>query len=537
MHPVGQRRGRAQKKRAKKIKDKMRELCLEAAAAAAVSAPAANAGEENASVNQGPHTFSDVSERGLADCSDGNQSVGNQHGNRETSDTQGLQICPRFVRAATDLVAMAQVRAPCQRCFKTPVLLASESASSSSKTEDTVAVARAATGAAATPAALSCPSPEPLQIECVCGNGTGAAMKETGGSFAASGSRKGLSSVDPPCDADELPPTSVEGNGTAFAKGVRKKAHVLKNRSRGEALESAGSCKEGPLDGSNAVPHYKKTRRGKRAGGASNRRRGHKANAKVISGETPDAANDAGQGEGKAAGLTVVPLIAHEEGLHGDRNSPEDMASYGDNRRNQDGVCRCTSSSSVDIAAMECAALTSLRYLRSMIGSPTTARSQKGVDSLEESCLQSSGVLESLVALCAPYPWEPIPLLHGDFPRGLSVRAWETPEDAGAHGKVENAVETQSRSVSSVISAGGVHVDDAVNATVSRNGATRTKAAVCSGLRGAGSREAVMEGALRTLSTAFEEPKNRDYVLRIDGATPLVRTRTTCIQMFTCTTF
>lgn len=538
-HPVGQRRGRAQKKRAKKIKDKMRELCLEAAAAAV-----STSGEENASVNQGPHTFSDVSERvfGLADCSDGNQSVGIHRGNRETSDTQGIPLCPRFVRAATDLVALARVRAPCQRCFKTPVLLASESASSSSNTEDTAAAARVATDAAATPAALSRSSPELLQTECVRGNGTRVAMEEPGGSPAANGSRKGISSVDHPCDAGELPPPSAEGNGALMGglvdgRGIHEKAHVLENRSQGGALESAGIYKEGPLGDRNAVPRYKKTRRGKRAGGASNRRRGHKANEKVRTDETSAAANDAGRGEGTDAGLTVVPLrevgmLSHEEGARGDRNSPGDMASYGDNGHDQDGVCRCTSSCSFDIAAMECAALASLRDLRSMLASPTTARGQTGVDSLLESRLQSSGVLESLVALCAPYPWAPIPLRHGTFPGGLPVRTWGTPEDAGAHGEVANAVETP-RSVS----AEGVHVDDAVNAAASRNGATRTKTAVCGGLRGAGSREAVMEGALRILSTALEEPKNRDYVLRIDGATPLVRTRTAFIRMFRYTGF
>lgn len=607
---VGQKRGRAQKKRAKKIKDKMRELCLEAAAV--VSTTAAYAGAGTASVNQGPpHTSFDVSgsyDRGTADCSDGNLSVENHRGDKGTSDTQGLTLSPRFARAATDLIALARVRVPCKRCCKTPALLsgreecsevgaslASETASSSSNAEDTVATvaaAKVATNAAAaaatTPAALSPPSPnsaELLQNERVCGNGPTVAMKETAGSSAANegagGSLKGLSSVDP-CDADGLPPASavcenenIEGNGALArvlveGRGMHEQQHrqgaeeihVLENRSRGGALESAAISEEGPLGDKDAVPRYKKTRRGKRAGGASNRRRGPKPKAKVRSGETPVTAHDAGRVDGKDTTLrgvtregTVAPptlplrdagIQTHEEGPHalaegesGDRNSPGDTATCCDNGRDEDGVCSCTSCS-VDIAALECAALMSLRDLRSLIASPTTARGQTGADSLVESRLQSSGVLESLVALCAPYPWAPIPLLHGTFPGGLPVCTWETPEHVGgqeAHGEVASAVDTPSRSVStcsSMISAEGVHVDDAVHAATSRNGATvatRTTAAF-GGLRGAGSREAVMEGALSVLSRAFEDPKNRDYVLRIDGATPLVRSvfRENCVH-------
>lgn len=187
----------------------------------------------------------------------------------------------------------------------------------------------------------------------------------------------------------------------------------------------------------------------------------------------------------------------------------------------------------------------------SAIAGPTTTANEIITQRLR-SQVKSHGVLDSLIAICAPFPWTPVaPQLNA------AVVAERDPATAAtaANPGVANACSTgrlPSSSCSSSPSAAGADAgaiaspapagstptahggndgsggreqgDKAKNETTTRGeGAGASNAAGGVGEGNGGGREAMTESALEVLLASLaDEPANRDHVLRIDGGAPLV---------------
>lgn len=277
-----------------------------------------------------------------------------------------------------------------------------------------------------------------------------------------------------------------------------------------------------------------------------------------------------------------------------------------------------------DVAALECVAWRSLRDLHAMCASsaryPASASapavvvpgcSQSSGPRSPSSCsnrsdatgaagntssnanapnrlrlqVRTRGVLESLVAICAPFPWTPVdpPLgavsaveegrtrqgcVVSDAAVGATSSTNPASADAAPPGDTMQIAGNTSVDMASAaaaaasasVTSGGCHskaqrrgpqncehdhhhhhhhhhrgVSHAAAATIpracnqrgaeekGRNGRAKQEGARSRGDCGSGGREAMTESALAVLLTVLaDEPRNRDYVLKMDGGAPLV---------------
>ena len=421
----------------------------------------------------------------------------------------------------------------------------------------------------------------------------------------------------------------------------------------GEAVPTAGEAAiggGGAIDGAiqataGAAVSHRKTRRGKRAGGAINKRRGAKERealsafcegalpsgegtipfkgedlpretaTTVDNGSTNEASSarsprlehpsrensvkkvaqqrapadgvEVGRDSGKM-GVGGVAAGAHGWGVNGESGGTCSM-----NGASSEALLRFEPSA-VDLPGLECAARRSLRELRAMsvpasavtlaengkVGSASSmpalglasrsAATGGGKSRVLQEQLRARGVLESLVALCAPFPWVPVsvslavarggegrPLGGLSRPRpslaaslngaptlvpdpnmatskgagnshsSSSLRGTMAPDYVAPVGMAAmNSVKGGNPSVPQTRNDGAPRAESAPVSSENKKAAAKAVGGMDSSGRGGGdscNREALTECALDALLTALSEPRNRDHVLRVDGAAPIVR--------------
>lgn len=683
-----QKRGRAQKKRARKVKDKMRHICIEAAVAeAAAAADCRVAFSTPKATNVKNEGSSSPVRNGSIDA--GSRRSPKKDGGHNGSKTLTLTPWPKLERAAKDLAILAWARTRQQR-GGAPLAVAavgSEGAAirqeaAEGSREETLTVPTAVTEDNATVAF------ENEKSRVVAMKSTDAKEGQligedlmTSHSIAHEGSAVGVYSMDERASlpvsepvepahfenrsgaapklvagalaSDEaaplVSPALLEVGGdtkAACATGTVVGAIIGLNTNTNKVISAGGCVSEveteavsvaaevvcGEYDPGGAdkslsanVLVHKKTRRGKRSGGAINRRRGAKERAasRLSASQQASTSNEfepcskkvAGTEEGdKVCLLAVKPSSiampssqypvgeklaklgpncrAPVEGLHISCDGAEGCASdaecesRGGNRGVSIASAATVNSRTLNgeswlghVPAFECAAAKAIRELSVMVSTlstpsaspsskvevtnrhslplrvtaPTSAPPAGGVGRFQ-SQIRTRGVLESLLVICAPFPWIPVltalasdssTRAMGDFPpnsppleNGSTLRASSLKLEAG--GRVVNSpapplpesteVFNFSDSIK-VPSVGGERGDNSTPRMCKADrelppasherGAGGVKPTL--GRDGSGIREVLTESALEILEIALAEPDNREYVLRVDGAAPLVR--------------
>lgn len=634
------KRGRSQKKRAKKVKDKMRQLCLEVAAAAATAPSVSGAADGTSTTTADLQSGATVSGHAVGDGatsagSDACGGVGNENG-RQRLKPAGVSPWPRLERAARDLSALAWARAQHYRdtaAGETPernsaphrLLTASDmsvaagaSTNSNGKVGAVVAAiagvdveqSRADATGSLSPSTQSGREGVPAEHDCVESGVSGARARDTVGVVTEKGPAGGDDSEasehgnardeDGTSQSSSVPPRqkgdkqSAPTLGDAHFPAEETTAQTAQTSVRdtnarpaevsivatGAAAASDGDYGSPDQSAATARSH-KKTRRGKRAGGAINRRRGAKERAagcaRRASGETMAedgktntdvdvSATRAGKGgTGKPKDVAAKPQEAatfpsrslqqtegatveqevdgssRGTGVHGEAIicCAKTIPGAGEAPRGGNGSLRA------DVPRLESAAMRSIRELRSMFASSPgsdPAATTSGSAPLQ-SQVRTRGILESLVALCAPFPWWPVPLsasAHQPLPPLLpGVRVNSSP----ASGFVDSAVDVGVKQSAAPAAIDVVATStsrssdkgDPGNSGVRRedhtpeappgptSGSDRGGTKARGGTVGGSGHEVLTESALGILLIAFVEPKSRDHVLRIDGAAPLVR--------------
>lgn len=684
-----QKRGRAQKKRARKIKETMRQFCREVAAAAVAGRAVTRlAGTESTPSGSSGATTA---------------------GSGLSNEAPAVTPWPRLERAARDLSALAWARLQQRKDVSVdsggdslrarPVVSSSSvtpptAPSTENNDAGTVSVVGVevvanlgvedskkieATGG------TDLPSGKAPYEGCAAGQDKGIprGVKCTGS--AAHGEPGQLLIVQSPTFAEigegstinNAESSTVLGTAaaaTAEAAGASKGNHEaladshVANVEDSVALPTDGKVAAGDGDpgqanqqreSTAAPPSHRKTRRGKRAGGAINRRRGAKERAACCARYSAENATvtatratgtslaEEGTGEEGEAGergerlLTeresaVVPIsrgVAPEAApaeeamarqlLHGEAGPVSWRGGCGGGntcreggggsgfsswcnvgsvsvRVGEDVVPSSSKCSSLDLAVLEAAALRSIRELCGMFSSSVSSSSSRtekavvggrgcssavsgsgsaaalsaptpcggGSSRLQSQARKTHGLLESLVMLCAPFPWTPASLAPAPVRScccrpvhdpSLPTLASSSVDDNGqspvpalstaackGNGGGSNTPVAQCRATGSSDSsftvgrppAAGDEKGDIGPARTrgrcggyearsrSSGGEARGVSAACANVGGLGvasAREALTESALVVLLTALGEADNREHVLRIDAGAPLVR--------------
>lgn len=677
-----QKRGRAQKKRARKVKDKMRQLCVDAAAAAGTPATAEGVGSTAGGVEARRE-------------SDGRRSLSSGDGSGVLAST----LWPKLERAARDLAALAWARAQpgninVSQTAKVRASSNDADAKSSTMLEtkgDAGVPPRDGEGAGKPTAVASLGDARPpsrpdqpdskddrMESPCVkaavdgllslCGTSSEIATTGKVGNLAPDAGEQlaQIQTLEPKGLCNEL------GKGDAAATigcDVEPPAREIGNMGKPQPVtDIAGNCGTALVpantdhddtehtavvefdSGAATSPaetlasRHRKTRRGKRAGGAINRRRGAKERAAgcIRRAAAQAEATIAAEGRGGTAASSSHDVVVIGDMYEGDDVDDSQLATPSivvravdavpplpdvvqgtgakytnlgggptegtDAGRDSGGVeVECESGSKdrsqgrgdcgpaidvatppcvgrlsmVDTATLELAAVKSARELLAMFYSSTVAVGSSGKQagkSVRESLLpvlgtapspfpdsdgttllqlrvRQQGVLESLVCLCAPLPWTPVPRASSSSissptqhrsPISPSVAATsDILPDSGVQsqqgrGKGDASVCTVQSGVGASNSTCATTVgmsrrkcsDDSLGTrlgspaprTPSRSAGNRTAGA----RRGGGSdgarvREELTESSMGVLLKALGDPGNREYVLKIDGTAPLVR--------------
>lgn len=338
--------------------------------------------------------------------------------------------------------------------------------------------------------------------------------------------------------------------------------------------------------GEAAFRAFKKTRRGKRAGGAVSRRTGAKQKAASRAPEGPD---DPGATWGGGKGQpTPVARAKGDEGGDGHVSSCSQPA---DGRRDPEALSRragkaggadanaCGSlglgvhvagrgfdaASDVPVPALEHAAVRPLRDLQRILcsvasdaGSSGKARgarecardgvSASHIASMLRLCIRRAGILESILLIFAPFPWVPVASQRGASPYGLrsSEMAGLTVERPGmsrdeedlACGKISATrpatVSTRGADSGPVPASGPLCPGPGEPSALLSSSSESSSSSATTGARGWGrgryfpalgaveGRDALAATALGVLAEALEDTGSLEHVLSIDGAAPVV---------------
>lgn len=680
-----QKRGRAQKKRARKVKDKMRQLCVDGAAAPGTAATA-----------EGVEVLADLDrKRTLSSSSSG-------------SGGPASTPWPKLERAARDLAALAWARAQPGKVEVPRTAAANASTNYVDVKSSTMLDARGSAGllrrdgegvskatVVASLGGVGAPPRPPEHpgrkedgmegprvnlvvggLSSSCGTSSEIAVAGKGGDRPAEVGEE-VAQIQMPgpidvCKRVEKGNTGEnQGSGavelTARETGIEGKPQPVADIAGtcGTALKPANTnhtVTDNPavveFDNDAADPpattvasRHRKTRRGKRAGGAINRRRGAKERA---AGCTRRAASEAEAMEAAAGpGGTAVSSSQHDmtigdecEGDNADKSqlatpsivvpvvdavpsSPDLTREVGasktgvqggptegvDPDRNGGGVAGggkggakgrshgggagggvgsmiegtavdvatppCNGRLSVvDMPPLELAAARSARGLLAMFSPSAVAVASSGKQAaklVRESSLpilgtaspssggttrlqllvRQMGVLESLVGLCAPLPWTPVPLTSASSSSLPTPHRSTILPSAAVSNDILPASGAQSQPVAEGRGEGDVYVCTALSgvgasiATGATIGVSRRKGGDDSpktrpdipaprtpsrstrnetaganrggGVDGGRGREGLTESSMGVLLKALEDAGNRERVLNMDGAAPLVR--------------